>query len=177
MGYHTELKGHFELDKPLSKLDIRKFKFVCKTYHEKDEATFTRGMSFETYDESCGCRVDDEEKGDYEYSSGEEEDAAEGSTVFHYVVPNERCKWGYNKQRCCIEQDGEKPYNYVDWIKVICAFMNDHGYKLNGRVFWAGDDDDDVGAITVDDNEVRTSNEPSTEVDRSNRNIIIHVYP
>ena len=52
--------------------------------------------------------------------------------VYQYIIPNVRCNWGYNDKYECIEQDLEKPYNYVEWINVICAFMSNHEYVLSG---------------------------------------------
>jgi len=48
---------------------------------------------------------------------------------------------------------GEKFYNYVEWLKyLINHFFEKWGVKLNGEVYWKGEDGEDMGKIVVKDN-------------------------
>lgn len=51
--------------------------------------------------------------------------------------------------------EGEKFYNYEEWlIYLIDNFIAPSGYKLNGKIQFQGEDEDDFGVICVVDNEI-----------------------
>lgn len=51
--------------------------------------------------------------------------------------------------------EGEKFYNYVDWLKyLINHFFSKWGVLLNGEINWYGEDRSDMGKIIVEDNVV-----------------------
>ena len=51
--------------------------------------------------------------------------------------------------------EGEKFYNYTDWLRyLIKNFFAPEGYTLNGVVGFQGEDDEDRGEITIEDNQV-----------------------
>ena len=48
---------------------------------------------------------------------------------------------------------GEKFYEYIPWLKYyIKNFFEPWGIKLNGEIYWAGEDHEDMGKIEVADN-------------------------
>ena len=67
------------------------------------------------------------------------------------------CQWTFDKDG--IEWDeGEKFYNYVDWLKYLIAnFLEPNGHTVNGTVRFRGEDFDDVGEITVKNNDVKVT--------------------
>ena len=67
------------------------------------------------------------------------------------------CQWIFDKDG--IEWDGgEKFYSYVEWLKYLIEnFLKPNGYTVNGNVYFRGEDFDDVGEITVENNEVKVS--------------------
>lgn len=70
--------------------------------------------------------------------------------------PSLWCDWTPNEFGNAIEWNGgEKFYNYVEWIEyMIEKFFKPWGYKLNGEVFWFGENPDDRGKIIIEYNEV-----------------------
>jgi hypothetical protein len=54
-----------------------------------------------------------------------------------------------------LEFNDGKFHEYIEWLKwVINNIIAPSGYKLNGYINWRGEDDDDRGCITVNDNEI-----------------------
>ncbi|SDV49238.1 hypothetical protein [Chitinasiproducens palmae] len=49
---------------------------------------------------------------------------------------------------------GEKFYDYIEWLTWLCDLLKTWGISVSGRLIWAGEDTDDVGEITVSDNVV-----------------------
>lgn len=66
------------------------------------------------------------------------------------------CQWVPSPDSAGIEWDGgEKFYNYIEWLAyIIDNFLAPSGHVVNGTVRWRGEEFDDVGMITVRDNEV-----------------------
>ena len=114
MGYQTDFRGHFELNK---KLDQETSDFLVKfseTRHEKDRLLVVSGW------------------------------------------PAIWCQWIPTEDGKGIEWDGaEKFYNYVEWIKYLIAnVLAPKGYVLSGSVDWRGEEWEDVGTISIKDNNV-----------------------
>lgn len=66
------------------------------------------------------------------------------------------CNWIPTSDGCGIHWNGrEKFYYYVEWLQyIISNFLEPWGYRLNGRVKWQGERDDDTGVIVVEDNQI-----------------------
>ena len=56
--------------------------------------------------------------------------------------------------------DGSEKFNkYVEWLEYLIEhFLGPWGYRLNGKVTWAGEDESDVGTIVIVDNVVMIGN-------------------
>jgi len=114
MGYQTDFRGHFELNKAL---DLETSDFLVKfseTRHENDGLLIVRGW------------------------------------------PAIWCQWVPTEDGKGIVWDGgEKFYNYVEWIKYLIAdVLAPKGYVLNGDVDWRGEEWEDIGTISIKDNNV-----------------------
>lgn len=74
--------------------------------------------------------------------------------------PGYYCQWIPSDDGTYLEWDGgEKFYAYTEWLEyLIKEFLDPWGYTLNGKVTWSGDDNDDLGYITVKNNAVYTTN-------------------
>ena len=71
------------------------------------------------------------------------------------VHPGLWCQWVIDENNELVWDEGEKFYNYVEWLKyLIKHFFEPLGYKLNGVITWQGEDSDDCGTINVDNNVV-----------------------
>ena len=63
----------------------------------------------------------------------------------HWIIKGNKLVWN----------GAEKFYNYIEWLQyLIDNFFIPSGYILNGQVEWQGEDEDDFGIISVEDNEV-----------------------
>jgi len=84
-------------------------------------------------------------------------------------LPGYWCQWvPTNDGTAIVWDDGEKFYNYVEWLEhIIENHLKPWGYVLNGAVSWSGEDDDDSGTIYVKDNAIRVVRDvivPETDV-------------
>jgi hypothetical protein len=66
------------------------------------------------------------------------------------------CQWVTNEDGTHLMWDGgEKFYNYCEWLNyLINHFFEKWGVKLNGEVYWKGEESEDMGKIVVKDNKV-----------------------
>lgn len=70
--------------------------------------------------------------------------------------PSLWCQWTLTDNETLEWDGGEKFYHYVEWLKyLINNFFEEWGIKLNGVVFWEGEDSNDKGKIVVENNKVR----------------------
>lgn len=71
-------------------------------------------------------------------------------------MPGYYCPWIPNEEGTCIEWDGnERPYDYVEWIRYLLkTFLIPWGHTLNGKVRWDGEEQGDVGIISIENNVV-----------------------
>ena len=147
MGYTTEFKGQFKLDKPLSVADLNFLKKFNETRRMARNLPEEYGVQGEFYVDGSGSFGQDREKSVIDYNTPPS------------TQPGLWCQWVPTEDGEAIEWDGgEKFYNYVEWIKyLIDKILKPRGYVLNGSVRWRGEDFDDDGTIIVEDNEVRTA--------------------
>ena len=156
MGYTTDFRGEFKLDRPLTDAH---FDYLVK-FNE------TRRMN---RDSEIAAQLEDPIRiaaglpiganGEYFVGGfgffGQEDDA---SVINHNnsapSQPGLWCKWAPNEEGTAIIWDGaEKFYSYVEWIEyLIDHFLKPWGYKLNGKVHWRGEVWEDSGTIVITDN-------------------------
>ncbi len=70
------------------------------------------------------------------------------------AFPGYWCGWVPDEDGETILWDGgEKFYDYEEWIQwIITKVLDPRGYVLNGKVYWSGEEDDDVGIIKIENN-------------------------
>ncbi len=85
------------------------------------------------------------------------ETAKQQALAMGIAQPGLWCQWVPNDDGTVIEHDGrEKFYEYTAWIEyLIHHFLGPWGYKLNGDVYWDGEESDDKGLIEIKDNVVK----------------------
>jgi hypothetical protein len=71
-------------------------------------------------------------------------------------TPSLYCQWVPAAGGAGLAWDGnEKFYAYVEWLRyLIERFLTPWGIRVNGTVYWCGDDSHDSGVITVVDSVV-----------------------
>lgn len=161
MGYSTEFRGQFDLDKPLTETQRAYLKAFSETRRMKRDAIKTAARPNQLR-ESVKLPVGDE--GGYFTGEGGFRGQNRGSDVIDSNAPPAGqpslfCDWCPDEAGNAIIC-GEDSYNfsgYVLWLKYLIEhFLSPWGYVLNGKVIWQGDEMDDRGRITVENNVVST---------------------
>jgi hypothetical protein len=90
------------------------------------------------------------------YASQERDESVVDGNNEPVGQPGLWCGWTINEEGDTILWDGvEKFYNYIEWLQyLIDSFFGPWGYLLNGSIRWRGEEFDDCGVITVEDNVV-----------------------
>lgn len=75
------------------------------------------------------------------------------------------CKWRPNEAGTAILWSGaEKFYDYVEWAQYLLDhFLTPWGYKLSGRIDWQGEDEADIGYMTIYNGRVFVNEDPVLE--------------
>ena len=158
MGYTTYFDGEFVLDNPLSKEHFEYMKAFSQTRRMKrssQKALKIPDPLREAVDLPIGL------EGGYFVGNTnnfgqESDDSVTNSNISPKEQPGLWCQWTPSEGGSAIVHDeGEKFYFYIEWIEyLIKHFIEPWGYKLNGEVYWRGEEDDDMGKIFIDENEV-----------------------
>lgn len=162
MGYTTYFDGAFQFDKPVTdelKNYINKFSETRRMMRDNDKIK----ELFPNWEELCfnGELGEDGEYfvgGDSYLYFGENKD----KSIINYNdagnQPGLWCRWIINDNNELVWDEGEKFYNYVEWLEyLIKHFFSPLGYVLEGTVFYDGEDSDDFGKIIVKDNVVKVA--------------------
>jgi hypothetical protein len=160
MGYTTEFNGQFNLDHALTAEHHAYLTAFNYSRRMKRNAKQTAELP-DPVREAVALPVGK----DGAYYVGDSTDYGQSHTsdITDYNHPPSGqsslwCQWTPSRDgRAIVWDDGEKFYNYVDWIEyVIDHFLAPWGYKVNGEVIWKGEESDDIGMIVVKDNKVTT---------------------
>ena len=140
MGYNSEFKGKFNLNKPLDDVTFNFLKKLSETRRMSRRVDAKYGVEGEFYVDGDG-------------------DGFRDATVINInqqpkTQPGLWCQWVPTEDRLHIEWNGaEKFYNYIEWMEyLISKVLAPRGYVVNGDVKWRGEDFDDTGVIEVHDN-------------------------
>jgi hypothetical protein len=161
MGYTTEFTGYFSLDKPLIK-------------HHKEYLTKFSDSRRMQRDSELAAALPDPLRIAVDLPIGEDGcyyvngtncifDNVDKSVLYINTPPNGQpglwCDWAPNEDGTQILWNGsEKFYHYKEWLQyIIDHFLTRWDYKLNGTVSWQGEDEDDKGIITINDNVVSST--------------------
>ena len=67
-------------------------------------------------------------------------------------------QWVPTETLDAIVWDGEeKFYDYEELLLALLAWLGDRGIRVNGRVFWSGEDTTDTGELIVENSVLRSS--------------------
>jgi hypothetical protein len=161
VGYTTEFAGAFNLDKPLSAVQVAYLRAFCTSRRMQRDAKITATLP-DPLRERVGLPVGVE--GGY-YVGAAELDRGQARTldIIGYNTPPSGqpglwCKWALTGDGAAIRWSGaEKFYHYVEWLKYLIEhFLAPWGYVLSGEVTWQGEEPADTGKIIVENNVVTT---------------------
>lgn len=155
MGYQTDFQGSFAITPQMTNAHrayINQFNRTRRMKRNPDKTVMLPDATREAVMLPVGV--------DGEFFVGSKEDFGQDHTpdILEYNSPPSTqpglwCQWEVNEDGELAWDEGEKFYNYVEWLEYLIANMlSPWGYKLNGQVRWKGEDSDDAGTITVTDN-------------------------
>lgn len=148
MGYTTDFRGEFKVDRPLDD----------ETFNLINGIASTRRMKRQGLDKKYGIDGEFYFNPDSKDFGQEQEDSIVDYNTPPSTQPGLWCQWIVLDDKQTIEWDGgEKFYNYIEWIKyIIDKILIPRGYVLNGSVDWQGEEFYDRGRIVVRENVVTT---------------------
>lgn len=139
MGYNTDFRGKFELNKKLDDYTFDFLKDLNTTRRTKRNIGPEFGIEGEFYFKDDDVGIIDNNK--------------PPSTQ-----PGLWCQWTpvHEEDKDVIEWDGgEKFYDYIEWIEyIISKILEPKGYILNGNVCFNGEEANDYGVINIVNNNV-----------------------
>ncbi len=158
MGYTTYFSGEFQFDKPVTdelKAYINKFSDTRRMVRDNDKIK----ELYPNWKELCFNGELGENGAYFIGGSGYFGQAGDISIVSYNnsgSQPGLWCQWIIDGDGELVWDEGEKFYNYVEWLEYLIEhFFAPSGYKLNGTVFYEGEDSDDFGKIVVTSNVVK----------------------
>lgn len=159
MGYSTWFDGSFRFNKPVD----YKLKNYIKKFH--DVRHMRRDVEkikevFPNWERNC-LNGDLGNEGEFfvggiGFMGQDRDDSILDYNYSPKTQPGLWCQWEITEDGTeLVWDEGEKFYHYIEWLQyMINNFFNPAGYILNGEVTWNGEDDDDLGVIIVEDNNV-----------------------
>ncbi len=153
MGYTTEFKGHFTLDKPLRPERAAYLHAFAGTRRMKRDPSKAKALA-DPKREAVGLSIGVE--GGYFVGgtglAGQDRDA---SVLDYNHEPDEQpglwCGWVPTKDGGGIKWNKkEKFYNYVEWLNyLINHFLVPWGYEISGKVKYQGESRSDCGTVKI----------------------------
>lgn len=145
MGYTTDFRGQFNLNK---KLDKETHEFLTKLAETRRMARNVGpeyGTEGEFYVEGKGLMGQDREDNVIDQN---QPPSTQPSLWLQWIPTDDGT--------AIVWDENEKFYCYVEWIEyLIEKILAPKGYVLNGAVDWQGEEFDDMGSIIIEDNQVR----------------------
>jgi len=163
MGYTTEFKGAFYLDKPLEKRHAEYLlDFAKSRRYKRDSKSTERLLDYSR--ENVNLPIGNEG----EYYVGNDSSSLVDYNSPPSTQPGLWCQWVPGHEETPLEEitdelqansivwdEGEKFYEYIPWlIYIIDNFLKPWGYVLNGEVEYFGELREDYGTIVCKNNNV-----------------------
>lgn len=142
MGYTTQFKGEFNLNKKLDDVTFNFLKKLNETRRMARKAEAKYGVEGEFFVDGSG------------FCDGGDDSNVIDQNRTPKTQPGLWCQWVPTEDRLHIEWDGgEKFYAYIEWMEyIISKVLAPRGYIVNGSVKWRGEEFDDTGVLEVHDN-------------------------
>lgn len=155
MGYTTDFKGQFTLNKPLRPEHAAYLRAFAETRRMKRNQDKASTMP-DPRREAVGLPIGVE--GGYFVGGGGFMGQDRDASIIDYNQPPTGqpglwCKWVPTEDGAGIEWSGaENFYDYVEWLNyLIDHFLAPWGYKIDGKVSYQGEDSSDRGKVKIVD--------------------------
>jgi hypothetical protein len=151
MGYTTEFKGTFTLNRPLRPEHAAYLSLFSETRRMRRDAGEAAALP-DPVREAAGLPIGDQ-GGYFVGGSGFMGQGDDGSVTDHNREPRGQpglwCQWVPTEDGKGIEWNGaEKFYYYEEWLKYLCEhFLEPWGYEVRGEVTYQGEDKSDKGKL------------------------------
>lgn len=159
MGYETYFSGEFAFATPLKDKHRAYLQALRETRRMKRDQMQAKKLP-DPLRLDVDLPVGDE--GEFFVGGGGLCGQTSDKSVLDYNRPPARqpslwCCWTPNDDGTCLYvPDGGRYCGYVQWLDyLITSFVKPWDYKLDGEVFWRGEDSEDIGKIVVKDNVVQ----------------------
>lgn len=158
MGYTTYFNGSLKFNKPVEDWLVEYIDKFCNTRRMKRDNEKIKEL-YPNWKKLCFAGNLGEE-GEYFVGGNGFMGQDHDTSVINYngspaAQPGLWCQWVINEDDELVWDEGEKFYEYVEWLHyLIDNFFDPLGYILNGEITWDGEDSDDVGTIIVTNNHV-----------------------
>ena len=159
MGYTTDFDGSFSVTPPLDADMVEYLQKFASTRRMRRNNDVLKEV-FPDWKSHCFFGELGDEGEYFVTASGNYGQDYDDSIVDYNNPPSTQpglwCQWIPSEDGSLIEWDqGEKFYHYIEWIEyIIDNFLKPNGYALNGVVDWYGEDREDIGRITIEDNHI-----------------------
>lgn len=156
MGYTTDFEGSFKITPTLKEEHKLYLITFCETRRmQRDSKTC------ETFKDpirlAVGLPIGVE--GEFTVFGGGSYGQDDDKSISNHNKPPETqpglwCKWVPNEDGSYLEWNGaEKFYSYLEWLEYLKVnFFEPWGYTLSGTATWVGEEYNDKGIITINDN-------------------------
>ena len=158
MGYTTYFNGGLKFNKPLT-WELRDYiNAFSSTRRMKRDVDKIKALYPDWKDMCFNGELGEEG----EYFIGNDDFMQKETTIVNYNYPPATqpglwCQWIIFEDEL-VWDEGEKFYHYVEWLEYLIGhFFAPQGYKLNGEIFFRGEDSEDFGTIVVTDNHVEVN--------------------
>jgi hypothetical protein len=160
MGYTTEFKGGFIFDKLLDKDTNKLLDGLATTRRMARNVDPKYGVDGEFYVDGPGFYGQDHTEDIITYNDPPR------------TQPGLWCQWEVRRLTLksgkevdvLVWNEGEKFYHYISWLNyLIEKVIAPAGYILNGEAIWFGEEVNDIGVITITNNNIKVINGETKE--------------
>ena len=157
MGYNTDFTGCIKINKPVDE-NTKNILFGLNNTRRMKRNVNKLAEILNISLEECVNKYGEE--GEFYFIDDNEMGQSHTKDITNFNEPPTShpglwCNWRLNEKNNTIEWDEmDKFYDFIEWMEYLVNILSNRGYILNGKISWEGEDRDDTGTITVENNKV-----------------------
>lgn len=158
MGYTTNFYGSFTFSRNLTDEEVAFINAFASRRHMRRDVEKLQAEYGNQYGNPFTPEDPLGPEGAY-FVGGDHNDEYNHPSILDYNEPPRGqpglwCQWVVQNMQLCWD-GGEKFYNYVEWLQYLIEhFFAPWGVMLNGAIQWNGENQADIGVISVRNNNV-----------------------